>query len=212
MLRSAPKAFGNELNTADKKKFWKIMKYLRKEQNTIPVLSHNGSTAHNDSEKANIFNTFFSQYFNTKLPPLTPSDSHSLIARDECPENILCTEEEILHLLKNIAVSKSSGRDKISGGMLKATAYNIAPSITKLFKLSIQLGCFSQTWKVSNVVLIPKSTDNMSPTNYRLFFIYIDGVTSVPLSIQYIQMQIYGCFSKKIWHYACISYFAGSPS
>ena len=50
--------------------------------------------------------------------------------------------------------------------MLKATAYSIAPSITKLFNLSIQLGCFPQTWKVSNVVPIPKSTDNTSP-NYR---------------------------------------------
>ena len=51
--------------------------------------------------------------------------------------------------------------------MLKATAYSIAPSITKLFNLSIQLGCFPQIWKVSNVVPIPKSTDNTSPTNYR---------------------------------------------
>jgi len=31
MLRDAKKAFFNELNTADKK-FWKTMKYLRKEQ------------------------------------------------------------------------------------------------------------------------------------------------------------------------------------
>ena len=46
MLHNAKKIFFIELNTADKKKFWKAMKYLWKEQNTISVLSHNGSTAH----------------------------------------------------------------------------------------------------------------------------------------------------------------------
>ena len=85
----------------------------------------------------------------------------------ECPENILCTEEEIIHLLQNIDVSKSSGPDRISGRMLKGTAHSIAPSITKIFNMSITLGCFPQTWKLSNVVPIPKSADNTSPTNYR---------------------------------------------
>ena len=71
-------------------------------------------------------------------------------------------------LLENTDVSKSNGPDKISGWMLKATAHcSIHPSITKLFNLSIQLGSFPQTWKVSNVVPIPKSADNTSPTNCR---------------------------------------------
>ena len=51
--------------------------------------------------------------------------------------------------------------------MLKGTARSIAPSITKIFNMSITLGCFPQTWKLSNVVPIPKSADNTSPTNYR---------------------------------------------
>ena len=150
------------------KQFWKTMKYLRKEQNTIPVLSHDdGSSAHNDNDKANMLNNFFSQCFNTKLPPLTPRDCHRFTTSSECPENILCTEEEIIHLLQNIDVSKSSGPDRISGRMLKATAHSIAPSITKLFNMSITLGCFPQTWKLSNVVPISKSADNTSPTNYK---------------------------------------------
>ena len=167
MLRNAKIAFFNKPNTADKKQFWKTMKYLRKEQNTIPVLSHNGSSAHNDNDKANMLNNFFLQCFNTKLHPLTPCDCHRFTTSGECPENILCTEEEIIHLLQNIDVSKSSGPDRISGRMLKGTAHSIAPSITKIFNMSITLGCFPQTWKLSNVVPIPKSANNTSPTNYR---------------------------------------------
>ena len=49
--------------------------------------------------------------------------------------------------------------------MLKGTAHSIAPSITT--NMSITLGCFPQIWKQSNVVPIPKSADNTSPTNYR---------------------------------------------
>ena len=73
----------------------------------------------------------------------------------------------IIRLLQNIDVSKSSGPHRISGRMLKGTAHSIAPSITKLFNISITLGCLPQTWKLSSVVPIPKSADNTSPTNYR---------------------------------------------
>ena len=103
----------------------------------------------------------------SKLPsPLTPPDSHRLATSDECLGSIQCTKE-IVHQLQNIDVPTSNSPDKISGRMLKATAHSIACSITKLFNLSIQLGCFPQTWKLSNVVPIPKSVDNTSPTNLR---------------------------------------------
>ena len=54
MICNAKKAFFNKLNTADKKLFWKTIKYLRKEQRTVPVLPHDGLSAHNDNDKVNI--------------------------------------------------------------------------------------------------------------------------------------------------------------
>ena len=72
----------------------------------------------------------------------------------------------MVHLLESIDVSKLNGPDKISGRMLKATALSIAPSITKLFNLSIKLGCVPQAWKMSNVLPIPKLGDHTSPTNH----------------------------------------------
>ena len=44
------------------------MKYLRKEQNSVPVLSHAGCTANNDKDKVSMLNNFFSQCFNKELP------------------------------------------------------------------------------------------------------------------------------------------------
>ena len=82
-------------------------------------------------------------------------------------EELLCTEEEVLQLLQTIDISKSSGPDRISSRMLKATVVSIAAPVTKLFNLSISSGTFPTKWKLSSVVPIPKSSDKGSPKNYR---------------------------------------------
>jgi len=51
--------------------------------------------------------------------------------------------------------------------MLKYTAASIAPSVTKLFNLSIKTGQVPTAWKMSSVVPIPKSSVQDSPRNYR---------------------------------------------
>ena len=61
-------------------------------------------------------------------------------------------------MLQSLSTAKASGQDGISARMLKATAVEIAPAITKLFNLSIQLGRPPTAWKSSNVVPIPKKT------------------------------------------------------
>jgi len=42
------------------------------------------------------------------------------------PEEIFCTEEEVLDLLLTVDTSKATGSDGISGRMLKSTAHSIA--------------------------------------------------------------------------------------
>lgn len=168
MMRNAKKSFFSSLCMADKKKFWKTMKLLRKDQSTIPFLSYNDMTAQDDSGKANMLNEFFSECFNSVLPPLSNQEKLSLRQpAEECPEELLFTESEVLHLLQTIDVSKATGPDNVSGRMLKATAANIAPSITKIFNQSIKTGEFPQTWKRSNVAPVPKSSNKSSPTHYR---------------------------------------------
>ena len=81
---------------------------------------------------------------------------------------MLCSEEVIYNLLLNLDVTKSTGVDEISARMLKHTSYSIAPSLTKLFNLSLTTGKFPSEWKMARVVPIPK-TDNSSTsvTAYR---------------------------------------------
>ena len=147
------------------------MKHLNKNDSTIPTLSMNGTEANTDQDKANMLNTFFSTCFNTSLPPLSVPDMHNNAVPSEMTpdliESLLCTEEEVLHLLETIDVSKSSGPDGISGRMLKAVATSIAAPVTKLFNHSISTGTFPSRWKLSSVVPIPKSADKHNPGNYQ---------------------------------------------
>ena len=160
--------FARNINSGNKKQFWKTMKYLRKEQSTIPTLQLGDRCADNDLDKANMLNNHFSNCFNTSLPPLSgPYESaEHLHLLERSQEHLLCTDDDVLGLLQNIDISKASGQDQISGRMLKATATNIATPVTKLFNKSISTGCFPTMWKQSNIVPIPKSGDKGNPTNY----------------------------------------------
>ena len=83
-----------------------------------------------------------------------------------CPEQLLCTEEEVLFLLTCLDVTKASGPDDISARILKATAAAIIQVMTKLFNLSISTGSIHQAAK-SSVVPVSKSTDHTLQSNYR---------------------------------------------
>ena len=138
------------------------MKFLNKNQNSIPTLSQGENVASSSIDKANMLNEFFCSCFNTVFPPLTP-----MYNEHHTKESLLCTEDEVCHLLLSLDVSKSNGPDGISPTMLKHTADSIAPSLTKLFNLSLRRGKLPSQWKHSLIVPIPKSSSTGSPSCYR---------------------------------------------
>lgn len=164
-LRSAKRSYLAQLNPRDPKSFWKTVKFLNKNQNTIPTLSQGDIVASTSTDKANMLNEFFSSCFNTDFPPLTPLFKQNQNSFTE--ELMFCTEDEICHLLLTLDVAKASGPDGISPMMLKHTAVAIAPSLTKLFNLSIGLAQLPSQWKHSLIVPIPKSSSTDSPSCYR---------------------------------------------
>ena len=90
-----------------------------------------------------MLNNFFKKSFNNSLPPLSFSDLDDLnIPNEQDIDDILCAVDEVQHLLKSLDISKSNGPDGISARMLKETASNIAPSVTRLFNLVFETGSF----------------------------------------------------------------------
>ena len=62
--------FDRNVNTKDKKQFWKTIKYMRTEPSTIPTLTLDDSETSSDKGKSSMLNTYFSDCFNRLLPPL----------------------------------------------------------------------------------------------------------------------------------------------
>ena len=156
MLRQEKLKYFNSLSGASNKTFWKTMKCLNKKEDTIPSLQEGNNQAINDKEKSDMLNMFFSLCWNSSEPPLFEADdtTHCENSRTNflSLEDLLCTHEQVLHLLRCLDTGKANGPDNISACMLKETASSIAPSLTHLFNLSIAKGRFPRLWKAANVV------------------------------------------------------------
>ena len=145
--------------------FWSSVKKLTQKQNQIPTLHHNDISASTSDAKANLLNNFFAQSFN----PCTSSPlclSHSLEFSDP-PPYLLCTPEQVLHLIHQLPTDTSPGPDGISSKMLKSTTYSISHPLSLLFNQSISFGTFPSEWKCSHITSISKSTSPSSPSCYR---------------------------------------------
>ena len=143
LIREAKKKFSENLKSADQKVFWKTVKLLNRAESSIPTFTTpDGVQASSSSDKASTLNHYFYTCFNKALPPLTEQSVPPLTS-PTCPENILISEKYVTNALLVLEVSKSTGIDSISAKMLKHTACSIAPSLTKLFNLSVSAGCLT---------------------------------------------------------------------
>jgi len=108
MLRKGKQAYMRSLQSTNAKQFWRAVKILNgKSSSSIPVLRCDGEEACTDHAKATMLNNYFSSCFNQSLPPLSESSDLSHTNSQECPDDLLCTEEEVLKLLLSLDVTKS---------------------------------------------------------------------------------------------------------
>ncbi len=167
-LKKAKQAFFKKLHIADVKTFWKLYKTLTNKGASIPVLHvPNSGDVSNDLDKANILNNQFYSNFNHTPANTPPSSIANQLDPSDYPENMLCSEEQVLSLISSLDTTKSTGSDGVSARMLKATAISIARSVTDLFNLSLRTGKIPTQWKLARITPIPKGGKPEDPTNYR---------------------------------------------
>eukprot|EP00061_Rhincodon_typus_P004266 g22160.t1 len=76
--------------------------------------------------------------------------------------------EEVLGVLKNIKVDKSSGPDGIYPRILREAREEIAGAWTEIFVSSLATGKVPEDWLIDNVVPLFKKGGKEIPANYRL--------------------------------------------
>ena len=109
------------------------------------------------------------RYFHSVFTgPVCPT-VHSLSGAPNTPLILALNirQEEVRRELSLLNPSKSSGPNNIPARLLKEGASEIAPSLTKLFQLSLHLESVPSAWKDANVFPLYKCGDKSDAKNYR---------------------------------------------
>lgn len=165
LIRSAKRKYFRQLKPSNKH-FWKLMNSLNQKDSSIPTLNNHGSEVTSPTDKATLLGDVFSKNFNTAHPPLS-DDDRFVVHPEDCPTNLLCTEDDVLNIILSLDSNKASGLDGISVKMLKETALTVSPILTAIFNHSISTGTVPDCWKTSLITPIPKQGDPSDPHNYR---------------------------------------------
>ena len=163
----------SDFHSNDKKQFWKIVRHFVKSNNnssSIPPLNSFSVTGQDNycfslEEKADLLNRYF-----TSISTVN-DDNASLPAFEYKCQNrlsrIVCTSNEMVILVGLLNPNKATGPDEIINKTLKAVAKEISIPLNILFNRSFMEGKFSDIWKISNVIPLPKKGDSSDPSNFR---------------------------------------------
>ena len=159
---------GNKVNdpSTSQKVYWKIINRVMNKCRAlkIPPLLVNNMFILNCSEKAKLFNDFFSKQcmpINTSsvLPP-----PNSLT--DKKIEQIPIQCDEILSLIRNLNPNKATGSDGISGQMLLLCDNSVVLPLKIIFQNILGSSSYPDMCKLANVIPIFKKGDKQLIKNY----------------------------------------------
>ena len=149
------------------KRFWFYIKSTTSDRPSPNFLRDGHKLVTDIQDGANILNKFFSSVFN---PASTASPTLSALPFSgvgEKLDSIELTASEVREVLLSLDPNKASGPDNIPGSLLKNTAAEIAPSLCKIFNLSLSHGVVPVLWKRANVTPVFKKDDPTLAENYR---------------------------------------------
>ncbi|PKU27117.1 rna-directed dna polymerase from mobile element jockey-like [Limosa lapponica baueri] len=156
-----------------KKQFFTYVNNTQKQKENIgPPFNRRGELVTNNTEKAEVLNTFFSSVF---IITVGPQALETTIQVDANKGSLSVKEESVCELLRELDPYKSTGPDIIHPRVLRELANVIARMLSIIFKKSWRSGDIPEDWKKANVTPIFKKGLKKDPGNYRLI-----GLTSVP--------------------------------
>ena len=154
---------GNDCK-ANPKRFWSFFRSKTKCKNLPGVVEHSGVEATEPNDKANMFNEYFESVFVKEkaqsLPDIQPFIDFNL-------SNVPFHVSEVQSLLSKLDTSKACGNDNLSPRLLRECCAELAPSLSSLFALSLEMGTVPSQWKRANVIPVYKKGNKHKVTNYR---------------------------------------------
>ena len=170
LLSRKRKYYNNKLTESlfeNPKRFWSAVKLSTKTRRNAHFLRTDVSFTTDRHCTANMFNKFFHSVFNPRdtEPPPTPTNIPTFSSSQL--SDIELTELQVAEVLLHLDPTKACGPDDIPSKLLIELAYEIAPSLTKLFNMSLSLGLVPTQWKRANITPVFKKEDPTLSSNYR---------------------------------------------
>lgn len=130
-----------------------------------PVRLENRTWAKNTSEKVNAFANHLEKVF-------TPNDTSSCISIPTMDETVICPMKfrfsSVKSAIKDLDAKKSPGIDRITATMICNLPDLGVKIIMFIFNAILRLGSYPSSWKVSEIVMIPKPGKDASQVeSYR---------------------------------------------
>ena len=131
----------------------------------LDLKKEDSSRSKADAEKAELLNRFFKSVFTTEdsgpVPEMPEYDFK------ESRDDILITADGVRQLLAGLQPGKAAGPDGLPPRILSVAANELAVSLARLFRLTLDTGELPLEWKMAYVSPIFKKGSRMSPNNYR---------------------------------------------
>ena len=163
----------NELNThaKDPKKFWEnITSILPTNSKTNNLIKLKDQTTHEiicEEKTPQYINEFFSGIGDKLATKLNEPWSYKGLVCDEILGNCQITLEEVIALIKEIDVTKSSSVAYLSSKVLK-DAFTLLPHVLhNIFNLSLSTGIVPDTWKHVTIIPLKKCGNSNDVSNLR---------------------------------------------
>ena len=144
------------------KKFWSHVKSMSNSSRIPGTVNYKNRFRNNPKDQTEIFNQFFEEQFSECSEYNVDIDF-----RNDEINDIEFSMRRIRKILQNINVNKAPGPDGIHGKVLKSCRESIAYPLSKLFRMSYNIGQIPDDWKLANVVPVHKKGSKSCVENYR---------------------------------------------
>ena len=134
-----------------------------------PFIDENEDIVTNCTEMADMLSEQYSSVYSTPKEPLPManelfSDTH---VRENCLNNIIFDEEDIMEAIEQISASAAAGPDKFPALFLKTCKCSVARPLFLIWRRSLDSGIIPLALKTANIVPIHKGGSRGTPSNYR---------------------------------------------
>ena len=119
---------------------------------SIPPLINGDNVITNDTDKTEIFNSYFAS-----ISSIDDPDDYLPVRNDESVSSITCihiTRQEVIDIIQSLKRHKACGFDHINHILLKESIEIMSLPLSILFNKSLSLEKFPDKWEMANVTPI----------------------------------------------------------